>query len=123
MTQRKHLTCTSRVIARVIEHESGRGARRGNLVLLPKLPIRWQEIGNLIGSPIQSFVSRNVAATDSIPAIRGDFNRAPHPVLLLQAGLVSNRDIFGTPHNLVITSQVWPELADLEEPDLIAELH
>src|SRR5437016_12585420 len=107
MTQRKHLTYRRGVVSGVIKHEPGGAATRGNFVLLPKLPISRKEIGNLIGSPIQVFVGRHVPANDSVPAIRSDFNRATYPVLPLQAGLVSNRDIFWAPHNLVVASQVW----------------
>src|SRR2546428_7532911 len=108
MTQRKHFAGSRRAIASIIEHKTrGIVSRGGNLVLFPKLPIGRKEIGNLKGSPIESSVIRNVPANDSVPAIRGDFNRTPYPVLPLQAALVSNRNIFWAPHNLIVASQVW----------------
>src|SRR5439155_19819613 len=123
MTQRKHVTRSCRVIAGIIEHKTRSDSRRRNLVLLPKLPIGRKETGNLIGFPTEISVIRSVTTNDSVPAIRGDFNCATVPVLLLQPCCLSTRDIFRTPHNLVVARQEGAYLANPEERYRIAELH
>src|SRR5947207_2408473 len=110
MTQRKHFTRGLRVIARVIKHKAGRGSWGGNLVLLPELPIGRKEIGRFEGPSLQTVaIGRSfgptVTADRATPAVGGDFNRSSHPVHFLGAELVSKRDIFGTPHNLVVATQ------------------
>src|SRR5205823_4800942 len=125
MTQRKHFTRGLRVIARVVKQKAGSGSWRGNLVLLPELPIGRKEIGRFEGLSLQTIaVGRcfgpTVTADRSIPAVGGDFNRSSHPVHLLRATLVSNRDIFGTPCHFHIL-QMLPHLRCLKKLRLVLE--
>jgi len=106
-----------RNITRVVKIE------RVEFILLPQLPVRWKEIGNLVGLSVRErWGSANIVITAdrAVPAVRGQLDRTRQPKRLKPAAPTGS-DILRTPADLVIGKE-RTELADFEERNLVAEL-